>query len=304
MTERRPLRFATQALMRARWIARRTLRRQLRIVIEIRWRLGDEIMAIPIYEGIKRRYPFCNLSVWCNHPDLLIRNPHVDQVHGPEQQPNFSECDRYVLLRGAPRDAFRLDHYARLAAIPTPPMNPRLYYEDWTASQLAEAGIKPKQFIAVSSGATWDTKEWPMANWQQLCRALANDGHTVVQVGHNDSRIEAVHDLVDRTTVRDVACVLRHAQLLVCNDSGLMHLALAVGTPVLGLFGPTNAAMLVRASTKLLAMTNGRNCQGCWNSPTVQMTEGTCPLNISSCMETLTVDSVLEGARELLGHAA
>ena len=290
--------------MRARWVARRALRRQLRIGVDIRWRLGDEIMAIPIYEGIKRRYPFCHLTVWCNHPDLLLRNPHVDRILGSKQKPRLAKCDRYILLRGAPRDAFRLDHYARRAGIPTPPMNPRLYYEDWTAPQLGDAGLKLKQYVVVCSGATWETKKWPMENWQQLCGALTNDGQTVVQVGHNDSRINDVRDLVDKTSVRDVACVLRDARLLICNDSGLMHLALAVGTPVLGLFGPTNPAIILRSSAQLLAMTNERDCQGCWNNPAVQMTEGICPLNISPCMGSLTVESVLEGARTLLCHAA
>ncbi|MCC6152216.1 MAG: glycosyltransferase family 9 protein [Candidatus Hydrogenedentes bacterium] len=304
MTESRPLRLVAQTLMRARWITRRVLRKQLRIVADVRWRLGDEIMAIPIYEGIKRRYPFCHLTVWCNHPDVLLRNPHVDRIVGSDQVSRLSDCDRYILLRGAPRGIFRLDHYARLAGIPTPPMNPRLYYEEWTAPQLTAAGLDSMRIVAICNGGTWKTKRWPQENWQRLCDALARAGHRIVQVGKDDDSIKNVLDLTNRTSVREAACVLRRARLLISNDSGLMHLALAVGTPVLSLFGPTLPAMLVRTSAQLTALTNERDCQGCWNRPAVLMTEGTCPLGISPCMGTIPVDTVLARAHELLGDGA
>ena len=300
MTESRPFRLVAQTLMRTRWVARRALRKQLRIVVDIRWRLGDEIMAIPIYEGIKRRHPFCHLTVWCNHSDLLLRNPHVDQTLGPEQKPSLAECDRFISLREAPRGVFRLDHYASLAGIHTPPMNPRLYYDDWSVPQLVSVGMTSKQFIAVNNGGTWETKRWPQQNWQALCDALTHAAYEVAQLGRGDARIANVANLTGKTSVHDAACALRHARLLISSDSGLMHLALAVGTPVLALFGPTIPAMLVRTNTPLTALTNERDCQGCWNRPIVKMTEGVCPLSISPCMGTISVETVLARAYKLL----
>lgn len=304
MIESRPLRLVADTLMHTRWIMRRALRKQPRIVVDVRWRLGDEIMAIPIYEGIKRRYPFCHLTVWCNQSDVLLQNPHVDRTLGPDKEPRLAECDRFISLRGAPRGVFRLDHYARLAGIPTPPMNPRLYYDDWSAPQLPTAGLTSKRFIAVCNGGSWETKRWPQQNWQALCEMLTRAGRAIVQVGREDKRITNVLDLTNKTTVREAACVLRHARLLITNDSGLMHLALAVGTPVLALFGPTIPAMLVRTSTQLTALTNERDCQGCWNRPPVEMYEGTCPLGIAPCMGTISVDTVSARAQELLGDGA
>jgi ADP-heptose:LPS heptosyltransferase len=210
-------------------------------------------------------------------------------------------CDRYIVLRGAPRKTFRLDHYARLAGIPTPPMNPRLYYDDWDSAHLDKHGLEHKRFVAVCTGATWETKRWPVENWRALRDALTNDGHTVVQLGKNDDRIGANRDLLGATSVRDAACVLRAARLLVSCDSGLMHLALAAGTPVLALFGPTDPSILVRENAPLTVLTNGRTCQGCWNHSPDAKVEGVCPLDISPCMGTLAVETVFARARELLG---
>lgn len=302
MIEGRPLRFAVDSYRRVRWFARRALRRRAQIVVEIRWRLGDEVMAIPIYEGIKQRHPFCHLTVWCNHPDLLLRHPHIDRVIGPDNEPALLDGDRYIVLRGAPRDRFRLDHYAQCAGIPTPPVEPRLYYDDWTCERLSDAGLEGKPFIAVSTGATWETKRWPVDHWNALCESLLADGHTIVQLGTDDVRLDSVHDLVGETTIREAACVLHRARLLISSDSGLMHLALAAGTPVLALFGPTDPAMLVRSSARLIALTNGRPCAGCWNHSPDAKQEGVCPLGISPCMETLAPEAVATRARELL-HA-
>lgn len=291
---------AQAAVRQARWIARRALRKPPRILVEIRWRLGDEVMAIPIYEGIKRRYPFCHLTVWCNYPELLIRNPHVDAVIGPKDDPTNADCDRLLLLRDASRYEFRLDAYARNAGIPTPSMNPRLYYEDWSVKQLAYRELRNKDFIAVCTGGTWETKRWPAERWQALCDALSADGERIVQLGHNDARLSVSDCMVDETSIYEAACMLRSAKLLITTDSGLLHLALAVGTPVLGLFGPTKPSILVREGEFLTALTNGRECQGCWNGFKELLKPGVCPLGISPCMETLNVDPVLGRARELL----
>ncbi|MDZ4857763.1 MAG: glycosyltransferase family 9 protein [Candidatus Hydrogenedentes bacterium] len=302
MNESRPRAALQNFVRRIRWTARRALRRPVRIVVEMRWRLGDEIMAIPIYEGIKRRYPFCHLTVWCNYPDVLWRNPHVDSIRDASANPPV--CDRYILLRGAPRLVKRIDHYASRADIPIPPMRPRLYYDDWANAALAQHGLRAKEFVAVCTGATWETKRWPRECWQSLCDALELDGQTLVQLGHDDVALHVAHAMQEKTSVREAACMLRGARLLITHDTGLMHLALAVGTPVLALFGPTDPAFLVRDTEALSVLTNGRPCQGCWNHREDNLTEGVCPLGIVPCMGSLTVDSVLARARELFGNGA
>jgi len=284
---------------RVTWKGKRALGMPTNILVETRWRLGDEIMAIPIYEGLKRQYPSARITVWCNYPDLLIGNPFVDTICAGREDARGISCDRYVLLRGAPRDVLRLDYYAACAGIPTPSSNPRLYYDDWDAPVVREARGNLGDFIAVCTGASWPTKRWPIGHWQELCRYLERSGNGVVQVGKNDESIGAGLSLLDRTAIRETACVLRAAGLLVCCDSGLMHLALAVGTPVVALFGPTVASILIRKGLPCMVLTNGRPCQGCWNI-SQQMTEpGVCPLNISSCMAPLAADTVLGFVREV-----
>ena len=281
------------------WSCKRVLGTPANILVEMRWRLGDEIMAIPIYEGLKQQYPSARLTAWCNYPEVLAGNPFVDAVHAGDDDIHGLPCDRYILMRGAPRDVFRLDHYAERAGIPPPASNPRLYYDNWDAPVVSEASGNLGDFIAVCTGASWPTKRWPISQWQALCRYLERTGNGIVQVGKNDEPIGVGLSLLDRTSIREIACVLRAASLLVCCDSGLMHLALAVGTPVVALFGPTVASILIRKGLPCTVLTNGRPCQGCWNITQQMIEPGVCPLKISSCMEPLAADTVLGFVREV-----
>lgn len=286
-------------VMRAvRWRVKRGLGAQVCILVETRWRLGDEVMALPIYEALKKRYPASRLSVWCNHPDLLLDNPHVDAVIPGDAHPQAEGIgpDRYILLRGAPRDVYRIAHYATQADVPTPDTQPALHYADWSSPHRA-GGDEP---IALCTGASWETKQWPPEQWCALRECLTERGFSVVQVGRDDPIIEGCPNLVGETSVREAACMLRGARLLVCSDSGLMHLALAVGTPVVALFGPTDPTILVRNNPLLHALTNERDCVACWNVSQAMTTPGVCPRDIAPCLETISVDAVMACIEESL----
>jgi len=291
---------ATRRMLRLyrplRWLAKRAAGASCNILVEIRWRLGDEVMAIPIYEALRETYAPCRITVLCNYPELLEGNPFVDVLNEVRCDP-----DRYVCLRSGPRLVFRLEHYARCAGVRTPSARPRLYYSDWSTP--LSANIK-EPFVAVCPGASWPAKQWPIERWRSLCTALPDLGYDVVEVGAGDEQIGVGHNLVNKTAVRDAACILKAARLLICCDSGLMHLALAAGTRVLALFGPTDPDILIRNEPRLTPLLAERDCRGCWNREDGPEQPGTCPLNRSSCLDPITVEQVFGQARRILETGA
>jgi len=269
------------------------LGRPRHVVVEVKWRLGDEVMALPIYEALRDEHRDCRLTALCNYPDLLEGNPFVDAVN-----PLAERVDRYVLLRGAPRDVYRLDHYARLAGVPLPSARPKLYYDKWSTG-LPE-GLTPP-LVAIAPGASWPTKRWPPERWRAVGRALQEQGYTVVELGVAGESVGVGVDLVGKTSVGEAACVLHACDLLVCCDSGLMHLALAAGTRALALFGPTDPRILVRDEPNLTALCSQEPCQGCWNRPENAAAAGVCPEGRSDCLDGIAVEAVLAEAERLLG---
>ncbi|WP_207462702.1 glycosyltransferase family 9 protein [Azospirillum sp. SYSU D00513] len=135
-----------------------------------------------------------------------------------------------------------------------PPPPPRLWLDapaEAEADRLLGTGGGP--LLAVGPTANWRGKEWPVGRFAELARRLTAPGGAlegarvaVFAAGPERERAQPLLDalgdravdLTGRTDPLAAAACLRRARLYVGNDSGLMHIAAAVGTPTLGLFGP------------------------------------------------------------------
>jgi lipopolysaccharide heptosyltransferase I len=110
----------------------------------------------------------------------------------------------------------------------------------WAGATLA--GF-PRPWLMVAAGSRWRTKRWPPEHFAVLLgRAQADFGGTAVFVGSAEDSPLAVAiagrlegpavDLTDRTTLPQLAAVLRAADVMIANDTGPLHLAAALGRPV------------------------------------------------------------------------
>jgi len=266
-----------------------------RVLVEMRWRLGDEIMALPVYDAMKTAWPDADIEVLTHYPELIEGQASVKAVNAKNISP-----DRYIFLRNGSRTDFRVTHYARLAGVAPPESNPQLVFADWHPPLLAELPGETAARIALAPGATWPPKRWADANWHDLAKQLTDAALTPIELGRGHAPVSGAYSLVDRTSVREAACVLHACRLLVSGDCGLMHLALAAGTPVLALFGPTEPSILVRNEPKLHVITNERPCRGCWNLSMEMKEPGVCPRAIPDCLETITPDQVAARVLDLV----
>jgi len=108
----------------------------------------------------------------------------------------------------------------------------------------AAALAPPTRFAALAAGAAHATKRWPAAHWDRLARLLAAGGVPTVAVGTRDDPAPESATVDARGIgLGPTAALLGRAAVTVANDSGLMHLAAAVGVPVVALFGPTDPAL-------------------------------------------------------------
>ncbi|MBX3177373.1 MAG: glycosyltransferase family 9 protein [Candidatus Hydrogenedentes bacterium] len=282
-----------------RWRLKGLLRRPRTLLVELNWRLGDEIMALPVLEALHTRYPDAAIEVISNYPALFEDHPAVRAVNPAHPRP-----DRYVLLRGASRRMWRLAEYSRKAGIAVPDARPRLHYRDWDSELLARVPRDAAPLVALAPGASWPIKRWPREHWAELASALHRDGLRVIVVGAAGEGLGPGLDLTGQTSVRDAACLLHAADVAVACDSGLLHLALASGTRVVGLFGPTDPEFLVRGDPNLTAIRSGLPCSGFWNHAARAGAGGVCPAGHGSCLEDIAVDRVLEAVRARLAEDA
>nr|WP_321983059.1 glycosyltransferase family 9 protein [uncultured Lichenicoccus sp.] len=205
---------------------------------------------------------------------------------------------RRRVMRGGRRPGHRTRHLAAVLGLDPAP-SPVV----WTlpADAAAAAAMLPTHppgpLIALGPTANWSGKVWPAARFVALFRrieAALPGAVPVIVAGPGEAErtmaapvLEALPEAIDlcgRLSLPEVAAALGRCALFVGNDSGLMHLAAASGTPTLGLFGPSRAEEYAPA---------GR-CTGFVQAPGPS---GTAPI------AGLTLDAVAEAALLLLGRA-
>jgi heptosyltransferase-3 len=160
---------------------------------------------------------------------------------------------RRVMAKGDAAE-HRVQQLARLFALASPPA-PRL----WTAPrhQQAAAALVPSggPVLAIGPAANWRGKQWRAERFAELAQRLIApagplSGARVAVLGAAHERAQAAPllaalpdarclDLVGRTDLLTAAAALERCALFIGNDTGIMHIAAAMGTPTLGLFGPS-----------------------------------------------------------------
>ena len=170
------------------------------------------------------------------------------------------------------------------------------------ARLLREQGIDPDgPFVAISPQALWPTKGWPGERFSLLADRIAGDlGVPVVFTGTADAAMPAapqragaaVANLAGKTGLRDLACVLKRSSLLVTPDSGPMHLAAAVGTPTVALFGPTNPARTGPYGNAHVVLRRALACSPCYRK--------TCKTR--ECLDAIPVEEVFAAVEERLAQ--
>ncbi len=166
------------------------------------------------------------------------------------------------------------------------------------AAAAAAARSVTDNAIAVAPGSRWSTKRWH--GFAELCEGLAEAGHPIVLVGDGSDReitrpIAAALgaralDLAGSLPLLETAAHIARCAAFVGNDSGLMHLAEAVGVPVVALFGPT-----VRSFGYFPSLPQSRvveqylPCRPCSRNGAIP-----CPKGTGECLATIPVSRVLE----------
>ena len=117
----------------------------------------------------------------------------------------------------------------------------------WVDAKLQELGIGTEGFVLLSPAAGWGSKVWPAHKYRELAGRLRADGYRVLVNGGGMADLQVADAVAadgDATVIRcslaDLIELTRRARLVIGGDSGPMHMAAALGRPVVTLFGPTD----------------------------------------------------------------
>ena len=259
-----------------------------------RWRLARQLAAgnydavyvlpnslksalVPFLAGIPRRVGFTGESRY----GLINVRHRLDRQRLPLMVERFAQLGEQP---GAP--LHRPIPYPRLRSTP-----------EEQQRTLEQLGLdRPDHVVAFCPGAEYGpAKRWPAAHFAALARELAARGHTIWLFGSPKDHAVAeeisalapglCRNLCGTTTLEQAVDLLALTELVVCNDSGLMHVAAALDRPIVALYGSSSPGFTPPLSDRADILSLNLACSPCFKRE--------CPLGHLDCLNKLAPEHVL-----------
>jgi ADP-heptose:LPS heptosyltransferase len=290
--------------------------------------MGDIICSIPTALELKKRHPGATFIYNCHASSACIPGMGglTEQITSCEQIGLVGYWYRWALAGfysfGSDDDDLTADHselflvgYARRNGVTVKAEHPRLQVDSALVGKVKalrdKCGLANGPLILIHPGPSYPVKHWPRESWAALTRELQQEtAGSLAQLGArvgSYAQVEAeqfqsipgVVSLVGQLSLPETIALIAQADLFVGLDSGLLHIAASVGTPAVGLWGPTAHRFLYAESESRYSVTSRVECQGCHHRmPRLHWQTG-CPYD-AKCMKAIPVDEVLQACRAAL----
>jgi len=191
-----------------------------------------------------------------------------------------------------------------------PSRNDRDVVDEW----LAGHGLSgPASFFALAPGSVWSTKRWPAERFARVAAGLAAKNPVLIIGGKaekelaisiraslSEAQAQVVHDATGLFSAAGSVHLLRHARVLISNDSGALHLGQAAGIPLVAIYGPTAPSLgyAPRGEGHALLGREDLECRPCGRHGAAR-----CPQTHWRCMLDLQADQVLAAAIRVASEA-
>ncbi|MDD5687080.1 MAG: lipopolysaccharide heptosyltransferase II [Elusimicrobia bacterium] len=172
--------------------------------------------------------------------------------------------------------------------------------EEYVANLLAGSEV----FFGINPGSVWATKRWPAKNYAELSDRIVNElGGKIIIFGGPDD-IEVVNtvvknmgtkaiNLAGKTTIKQLAALIKKCKIFITNDSGPMHIAAAFNVPTVAVFGPTVKELgFFPYSKKAVVIEKDIPCRPCGRHG-----PNKCPQGDFKCMNEVSVDDVFKAVK-------
>jgi heptosyltransferase-2 len=154
--------------------------------------------------------------------------------------------------------------------------------------------------LNISASLKWLTKNWSVAKMAKLCEELEFKDMRVVLTGTEKDLAQAdelisaarkakIINACGKTTVNQLACLIKKCSCFVSSDSSPLHIAAAVNTPIVALFGPTDPRRHMPPAKSSIVIKKEMECAPCYKPKCKN----------PKCMKMITVEEVLEAIEKL-----
>jgi lipopolysaccharide heptosyltransferase II len=202
----------------------------------------------------------------------------------------------------------KLNHYLKFTeylGLPAP-ASPEFGFSSLDLRSIAPSIISEIEdpIIAVVMGSSWESKDWLFEGYYELTKYILSSGKRQVVLLGDRSQVRSalrlaekisspeLANMVGKTSILELVAILKIAAAAVGPDSGPAHVAAAVGTPYVSLFGPTSPRRVAPYGSEHLVVQSGVDCAPCYKKQ--------CPGLDRICMRKISVEEVAGKLSEAL----
>jgi lipopolysaccharide heptosyltransferase I len=168
---------------------------------------------------------------------------------------------------------------------------------------LAQHGVNSADVVVMAPGTIWETKHWGSDKFAKVAEHFLSKGFSVILIGSQRERVVCEEvaalapgaiDLAGMTALSELAALIRRSAISITNDSGPMHLAVALDRPVISIFGPTDPVWIGPYGRANAVLHAGLECSPCYLRKLKHCHYG------HACMRDVTGPAVIERAERIL----
>ncbi len=267
--------------------------------------LGDVLMLTPALQALHQQWQVSvEVATYARYVPLLWGLPGIAAAHVLGTDYRAERFDAAIDLNWAVESGEeaqrrpRQDIFARLLHVRLNQRRPIYRVADserhWARQRLAQWH---PPMVGIQVHASCRQRSYPAARIATLTELLQAEGYTVAFLGEQweDSTPPQVLDLTGCLSLRQAAALIEQMAAMICPDSGLLHLAVAVGTATVGLFGPIPPQLRTAGYPHCQAVTAAGACphQPCFDS-------GAAGCRKPYCMQAIEPQSVIEAMHTVL----
>jgi ADP-heptose:LPS heptosyltransferase len=295
------------------------------VVLERTGGMGDVVCCIAVYRALKQKYPG-HLIIFATvrpYDDLLRHCGEIDAVYGmapgfliPKEKAAWLVDRHYEPHSSDERNQggqklHTIHAFLKDCDLPVTDWQPRISIAAGEKDAVArQFHFQPDEtLIAIHTGRTWPVKELTADRWQEIvdglqkslrCRIVhfcstARYGDKILPV----HKLQGVQAMPSDLPVMSAAAILSMCRLLVGIDSGLLHLAGALGIPRIGVFGPTNPRYFLPFGALSHGVAHALPCSFCHHEQPIKHWRTGCPYDIR-CMKEIPASQVLDAVKTVL----
>ncbi len=168
---------------------------------------------------------------------------------------------------------------------------------------LAQHNANRAGIVIMAPGTLWETKHWGADKFAAVAAHFMSKGSSVILIGSQRERVvceevagvaPGVIDLAGMTTLSELAALIQRSAISITNDSGPMHLAVALKRPVVSIFGPTDPVWIGPYKRSDAVLHADLECSPCYLRKLKHCHHG------HACMHSVSVSAVIERAERIL----